>query len=101
MGTVRVRANEVERGLAIARPGRRKVLVMAPLARAERAAPLAHANRLVLILSRAMYRWVQLGREDALSLPPPRENKHGRTPVQDIGAAGHSTAARSAFACLL
>jgi hypothetical protein len=57
---------------------------------------LAHADRLerlILIMSLAMYWCVQVGQEDALNRPTPLEKKHGRKPIRDIGASGNSTAA--------
>ncbi len=59
---------------------------------------LEHADRLerlVLVMSLAMWWCVQVGRDDALKRPTPLEKKPGRKPTSDIGASENSTAAWS------
>jgi hypothetical protein len=57
---------------------------------------LEHADRLerlILIMSLAMFWCVQVGHEDALNRPTPLEKKRGRKPIRAIGASESSTAA--------
>ena len=57
---------------------------------------LEHADRLerlLLIMSLAMYWCVRVGRDDAVQSPTPLEKKHRRRPIRTIGAFGSSTAA--------
>jgi len=57
---------------------------------------LEHADRLerlLLIMSRAMYGCVRVGRDDALHSPTPLEKKRKRRPIRTLGASENSTAA--------
>ena len=58
---------------------------------------LEHAGRLerlLLVMSLAMYWCVRVGQEDALHRPTPLEKKHKRKATRTIGASGSSAAAR-------
>lgn len=59
---------------------------------------LEHADRLerlILVMSLAMWWCVQVGRDDASNRPTPLEKKPGRKPMPDTGASGSSAAAWS------
>jgi hypothetical protein len=59
---------------------------------------LEHADRLerlILIMSLAMYWCVRVGRDDALNSPTPLEKKHESKAIRAIGALESSTAAWS------
>jgi hypothetical protein len=61
------------------------------------ASQLEHAERLerlILIMSLAMYWCVRVGRDDALHRPTPLEKKRTRRPTPTIGASENSTVAR-------